>query len=366
MDVALTLPGVLAGIMLLALNAYVLLGGADFGGGVWDLFAGGPRREQQRALIAHAIGPIWEANHVWLILVVVLLFTCFPPAFAAIATELHIPLTLMLIGIVLRGSAFTFRTYDAQDDDVQRRWGLVFSLSSVFTPAALGACIGALASGAVGDASALGLVPFVDRFVAPWANVFVLGVGAFALALFAFLAAVYLAVAAEGDAELQEDFRRRALASGVAVFVCAVGTLLLSRSYAPRVLAGVMQSPTALPLQLATAAAASLALGALVVRRYRVARLAAGGQVSMIVWGWGFSQYPFIIPTTLTIHDAAAPAITLRLTLLALGAGAVVLVPSLVYLFRVFRARPSAFGALDSPGTREPGGSASATPSDRP
>jgi cytochrome d ubiquinol oxidase subunit II len=345
----LTLPGLLAGIMLLALNAYVLLGGADFGGGVWDLFARGPRREAQRELIAHAIGPIWEANHVWLILVVVLLFTCFPPAFAAIVTELHIPLTLMLVGIVLRGSAFTFRTYDAQDDDVQRRWGLVFSLSSILTPAALGICIGALAKGAVGEAGALGVVPFAARFVDPWANLFVLGVGLFSLALFAFLAAVYLTVEAGDDVGLQRDFRRRALVSGVAVFACAFGTLALARTHAPRVVAGVMQSPAALPLQLATAATALLAFGALILRRYRVARLAAGAQVSLIVWGWGISQYPYLIPTTLTLHDAAAPTITLRLTLYALAFGAVILVPSLAYLFRVFKARPSAFATLDDP-----------------
>ena len=350
MESMLTLPNLLAAIILLALNAYVLLGGADFGGGVWDLFASGPRRERQRSLIAHAIGPIWEANHVWLILVVVLLFTCFPPAFAAIATELHIPLTAMLVGIVLRGSAFTFRTYDSQADDVQRRWGLVFSLSSVLTPAALGICVGALASGRVGMAAARGVVPFAERFVRPWANGFVLGVGAFTLALFAFLAAVYLTVEASGDAELQRDFRRRALAAGVAVFVCAAGTLLLAGMHAPRVVEGVMQSPAALPLQLATAATALLAFGALLRYRFRLARIAAGAQVSLIVWGWGISQYPFLIPSTLTIDAAAAPPITLRLTLGTLAAGALVLIPSLVYLFRVFKSRPSAFAALDEPG----------------
>ena len=120
---------IVAGLMLVALIFYALLAGADFGGGVWDLLATGPRAERQRALIADAIGPIWEANHVWLILVVVILFTAFPPAFAAIMTALHIPLTLMLIGIVLRGAAFTFRTYDTQDNDVQRRWSRVFAIA---------------------------------------------------------------------------------------------------------------------------------------------------------------------------------------------------------------------------------------------
>src|SRR5688572_5170487 len=132
-----TLAALLAGAVMVSLNAYVLLGGADFGGGVWDLLAGGPRWKRQRALIAGAIGPIWEANHVWLILVVVLLFSCFPAAFTRMSVTLHIPLTLMLIGIVLRGSAFTFRSYDSQQDDVQRRWGAIFAGASTVTPVLL-------------------------------------------------------------------------------------------------------------------------------------------------------------------------------------------------------------------------------------
>src|ERR671922_207715 len=113
-----TLAEVMAGVLALALNAYVLLGGADFGGGVWDMLASGPRQRRQREVISHAIGPIWEANHVWLILAIVLTFTCFPPVFARLGVLLHIPLTLMLVGIVLRGSAFTFRTYDDERDTV--------------------------------------------------------------------------------------------------------------------------------------------------------------------------------------------------------------------------------------------------------
>lgn len=355
MDALFTLPGALAAVMLVALNAYVLLGGADFGGGVWDLLATGPRRERQRALIAHAIGPIWEANHVWLIFVVVLLFTCFPPAFAAIVTELHIPLTLMLVGIVLRGSAFTFRTYDSQADDVQRRWGLVFSLSSVLTPATLGICVGAIASGAVARAGAAGAAAgFVGRFVHPWTAPFVLAVGAFTLALFAFLAAVYLTVEAADDVAVQDDFRRRALGAGVAVFACAAGTLALARGDAPSVVEGVTASPAALVLQLATAVAAVTAFVALLRRRFRLARLAAGAQVSLILWGLALAQAPWLVPPSLTLSDAAAPAITLRLTLGAVAIGAVILAPSLRYLFRIFKTRPSAFEAVDSPTAEHP------------
>jgi len=131
--------------IMVSLNAYVLLAGADFGGGVWDLLATGPRRERQRQLIASAMGPVWEANHVWLILVVVLLFTCFPPVFSRLAILLHIPLSLMLVGIVLRGSAFTFRSYDSRADLAQRRWGRVFSISSLVTPLLLGVMVGTIA-----------------------------------------------------------------------------------------------------------------------------------------------------------------------------------------------------------------------------
>src|ERR1044072_6470542 len=135
--------------MIGGLVLYALLGGADYGGGVWDWFAFGPHARAKRSLIAEAISPVWEANHVWLILVIVVLFTAFPPAFAAIATALHIPITLLLIGIVLRGTAFTFRTYDVQRDDVQRRWSLVFSIASTITPILLGTTLGAIASGTI-------------------------------------------------------------------------------------------------------------------------------------------------------------------------------------------------------------------------
>ncbi|MEO7964318.1 MAG: cytochrome d ubiquinol oxidase subunit II [Gemmatimonadaceae bacterium] len=344
---SITLAEVLACIMLLALNAYVLLGGADYGGGVWDALASGPRRVRQRALIAHAIGPIWEANHVWLILCVVLLFTCFPAAFARIVTELHVPLTLMLVGVVLRGSAFIFRTYDSQRGDVQRRWGLIFALSSIFTPAMLGIVVGALATGAVGKASQLVNPTFAQRFVLPWLNPFVIGVGVFALALFAFLAAVYLTVESGDDIDLQNDFRRRALGAEFVVFICAFGTQLWAGHFAPSMRHMLTESSLARPLQVATGAAAIMAIAALIARRHLVARVAAAAQVSLILWGWGIASFPYLVPPTITIESAAAPPITLRLTLIVLAAGGVVLVPSIWYLFRVFKSHPMAFDELE-------------------
>src|SRR6185436_5848430 len=139
----------LAGALMASLTLYALFAGADFGGGVWDLLASGPRKRAQRQLIAHAIGPVWEANHVWLILAVVLMFVCFPLAWAALSTALHVPLTLLLVGVVLRGSAFAFRSYGSDDDAAQRRWGRTFAMASVVTPLTLGMCVGATASGAI-------------------------------------------------------------------------------------------------------------------------------------------------------------------------------------------------------------------------
>jgi cytochrome d ubiquinol oxidase subunit II len=322
----------LAGVMLVSLTAYALLGGADFGGGVWDLFASGPRKRDQRELIAEAMGPVWEANHVWLILVIVILFTAFPPAFAAISVALHIPLTLMLIGIVFRGSAFTFRAYDKRTDNVQRRWGRVFSMTSVVTPVLLGVTVGAISSGRLrSDYS-----NFVEAFVEPWLAPFPFAVGFFALALFAFLAAVYLSVEAR-DESLREDFRRRALAAAIAVGAMALAVFLLSANGAPVIRQRLSQSWWTWPLQVATGMFAVCAIAALWKRRFGLARFSAAAQVSLILWGWGVAQYPYLVVPDVTISGAAAPAITLRLVWWALIAGAVLLFPSFYYLFRVFK-----------------------------
>lgn len=347
-----TLAILLGGVMVAALAAYALFGGADFGGGIWDLLAGGPRKREQRALVERAIGPIWEANHVWLVLVVVVLFTGFPVAFAAISTTLFLPLLLLLVGIVLRGAAFTFRTYDRPHDEVQRRWGLVFSSSSVLAPLMLGVVVGALASGRL-RATPAGM-PASGPLA--WLAPFPVVVGLFACALFAFLAAAYLAVEASGP--LREDFRRRAVGAGVAVFATALAAGLLSAREAPLVFAGLTRRAWSLPLHLATAAAAVTAFAALFARRFRLARLAAAAQATLIVVGWGASQYPYLVVPDVTLASASAPARTQALLLGALGLGALTLFPSLWLLFRVFKGeRPFAVldrgGAAESPRRRE-------------
>src|SRR5687768_522454 len=280
----LTIAEVTAWVVVVALNAYVLFGGADFGGGVWDLFASGPRQERQRALVANAIGPIWEANHVWLIVVVVVLFVCFPIAFSGLATILHIPLSLMLVGIVLRGSAFVFRAYSYGPRAEQRRWGHVFAVSSLITPIVLGICVGAVVSGTVGDALAkidpgpdfpLGGLPptrsaapppdwtFASLYVTPWLTGFSVAVGAMTLALFSFLAAVYLTVEAEGDPALQHDFRQRALLAAGASLATALVALVVG-GLRGGVMGRLVGTGWSLPLLSASALAAGVAIVALV------------------------------------------------------------------------------------------------------
>ena len=324
---------IIAGVMVASLVIYALLGGADYGGGVWDLFAFGRRARQQRALIAEAISPVWEANHVWLILVIVISFTAFPPAFAAIATALHIPITLLLIGIVLRGTAFTFRTYDAQRDEVQRRWSLVFSSASIITPILLGTTLGAIASGTIRVENGVVTTGFFSSWLAP----FPLAVGLFALTLFAFLAAVYLTVEAQQH-QLQEDFRLRALLSGAAVGLLALTVFILAKNGAPTVRAGISRSWWALGLHVFTAIFATAAFYALWTRRYKLARICAAAQVTLILLGWAFAQFPHLVEPDITISSAAAPQITLELLLAALAVGAIVLFPSYYYLLRVFKA----------------------------
>ena len=297
----------------------------------------GPARERHDGAAAardhrDAIGPVWEANHVWLIVAIVLVFTGFPRAFAAVSTYLHIPLLLVLIGIVLRGSAFVFRAYGPDDARHERFWGRVFAIASTATPFFLGVIVGALTEGRL-PASPGG--SFVAVYVAPWLTPFSLSVGLFALVLFGYLAAVYLTLEAD-DAEERAAFRKRALLSGAAVGVLAALVPLLS---APDVREALIASAWAVPLHVATGASALAAFAFLWLERYELARLAAAAQVVFILWGWALAQYPYAIRPHLTLADAAAPANVQVLLLQVLGVGAVILIPSLLYLFGIFGPR---------------------------
>ncbi len=319
-------------VMTAGLVLYVLLGGADFGGGMWDLLAFGPRGRAQREAIASAIGPVWEANHVWLILVIVLLFTAFPPAFGLIMTALHVPLTLVLVGVVLRGTTFVFRKYDAQDDAVHRRWSTIFGVSSFLTPLLLGVSLGGLASGDIRAENGV----LTTGFFAGWTTFFALVCGLFAQGLFAFIAAVYLTIDTRYDPVLQDDFRLRALLSGLSLGPVALLLFWLARTEAPLLYSGLTQWWAPLLLGI-TSVCAVWALVALYRRRYRQARGAAVAQVSLVILGWAFAQYPYLIPGTLSYLESAAPGNVLWVQFWCLIAGLPVLVPSLVFLFRTFK-----------------------------
>jgi cytochrome d ubiquinol oxidase subunit II len=322
----------LGAVLLVSLVLYALSGGADFGGGMWDLLATGPRARRQRAAIEHELAPIWEANHVWLILVIVVLFTAFPTAFAAIMTALHIPMAAILLGIVLRGSAFVFRRYDASDDRTHRRWSAIFGAASLFTPFLLGVVLGALASGDI----RVGARGLASGFFAGWTSAFAIMCGLFAQGLFAFLAATYLAVDTDGEPDLQDDFRRRGLAAALFLAPTAALTFLLARHGAPIIFSG-LTSWWAPVLLAVTSVCAVGALWALWARRFRWARAAAVGQVVSILLGWGFAQFPHLVVPDLTLINSAAERATLSLLGWALVGGAVVLFPSFIYLFYIFK-----------------------------
>lgn len=324
-----SLADAVAGVLLVALIAYGVLGGADFGGGVWDALARGPRKEAQRAAIAHAMGPVWEANHVWLVFVVVILFTAFPDAWAALTVALFGPLRLVLVGIVLRGVAFVFRAYAPETGGMGRRFGLVFGVASVVTPLLLGASVGAVSAGRVrivaGEVQALA--------TPPWLSPLSFATALAALSLCAYLAAVFLCVETTG--ELREDFRARALGSGAVVGCGAALTLPLIDVTAPHLWAGLTR-PTVLPVVAGGVLAAVVSLGALARRRFHLARAAAVAQVALVLAGWGLAQHPWLVWPDVTLAAAAAPDATLRFLLASLPFGLAIIGPSLWLLYRVF------------------------------
>lgn len=303
--------------MLLALTAYAIFGGADFGGGIWDLLAAGPRARQQREAIARAMGPVWEANHVWLIFLLVLLFTAFPTAFGMLSVAFFGLFHVALAGIVLRGSAFVFRANTDADSTDWRAWASIFGAASVVTPFLLGSALGAIS----------------DPNHA-WFSPVSLGIGALTLALMAYLAATFLTVETEGS--VQEDFRVRALGSGIAVAVLAVCLLPLIARLSP-LLWQHLSRPQSAPPMLAGALLAAGSAWAVWTRRFKLARAAAVAEVVIVLWGWAFAQWPYLIYPDMTVYQSAASLPTIRFVLTALPFGFALLIPSLLFLFTVFK-----------------------------
>lgn len=321
------------GVLGAGLIVYVLTGGADFGGGIWDLLARGPRKEAQRRAIQDAIAPIWEANHVWLIFVIVILFTVFPKAFAAIGVALHIPLTLALVGICLRGSAFVFRAYGLQEERSQRRWGRAFAWASLLTPLCFGMALAALSTGRIE------IVDGVVRsgFFAGWLTPFAMLVGLFGVVLFALLAAVYLTRQTRGA--VQEDFRRRALGCEVIAGVLAFAVAWRAWIETPAFFVNLLRSPWSLMLQGLTGLAALGTMLTLWKRAFVWARVLVASQVALVVLGWGLAMEQHVIWPALPIEQAGTRRPVLSALFPALAVGALLLLPSLAYLYRVFEKR---------------------------
>lgn len=322
----------LAGVMAVSLILYVLLGGADYGAGLWDLLSSGPLKEEQKRLIANAIQPIWEANHVWLILLLVLLFSGFPLAFGTIMVALHVPILLMLAGIVLRGSAFVFRAYFTPDSGMQRTCAYVFSISSCFTPFFFGVVLASLSDGRVlvsHDSS-------VNGYVLNWLNLFTVTIGILTLTLFGFLAAAYLAVEAPNDV-LRRSFRRRALAAGTVGSGLLSLAVVLSTRYAPGLKEGLVDNGAARLFELLAGVALALAFAGLYKNSFRLSRAMAALHVGSIVIMWVIAQYPYLVRPERTIFNSVASEAIARDLVFASLAGAVVLFPSLGLLLYIFK-----------------------------
>jgi cytochrome d ubiquinol oxidase subunit II len=329
----------LADIMVVALVIYVLLAGADYGAGLWDLFSSGPSRKQQQELIAKAIQPIWEANHVWLVLILVLLFSGFPPAFATIMSALPVPLLLMLAGIVLRGSSFVFRAYSTPGSRMQRFCGYVFSVSSCFTPFFAGVLLGSVSHERVLVSQGVS----VNGYISNWLHPFTICLGLLALALFAFLAAAYLMVECPTE-ELRRIFRFRALLTATAATIIAVATFFMTARSAPGLRESLIHNPLARCFELLAAITLVAALLALCKGRARLSRAMAAAHVASLTLAWAAAQYPYLVRPQWTIFNSVVSENVVRDIVIACVAGAVVLLPSLGLLLYIFKDQRSGEG----------------------
>jgi cytochrome d ubiquinol oxidase subunit II len=335
-----TLPMVFA---LAGLVLYTVLAGADFGAGLWQLVAGrGERGRRIRDFAHHANAPVWEANHVWVIFTITVIWTAYPVVFPSVATTLSIPLSIAAVGIIFRGMSYAFQS--ATEVPRERRFiDLSFALSSIITPYMLGALIGGIASGRVPVGNAAG------DLVTSWVNPTSIVCGILAVATGAFLAAVYLAADARrlGDGELESRFRMRALLSGVAAGAASIAGLIVVSYDVPRLFDG-LTSGWGLAAVVISGVAGLGAMALVWLRRFEIARGAAALAVAALIAGWAAAQRPIVL-VGLTLQAAAAGNATLIAVLIAIVAGGLILAPSLAFLFRL-----SLTGRLDHTAAAEP------------
>jgi cytochrome d ubiquinol oxidase subunit II len=316
-----------AGVLWICATLYAVFGGADFGAGFWALFAGkGERGQRARALVDWAIGPVWEANHVWLIFVLVVLWTAFSVAFSSVMSTLFIPLSLAAVGIVLRGSGFAFHKMARRLRNRQLAERM-FGLSSVLTPFFMGTVVGAIASGRVPVGNAAG------DAVSSWLNAPSVLTGVLFVCTGAYLSAVFLVSDARraGDSDLERYFTTRALGAGLAAGAVALAGILVYRADARFIYDGLTSE--GLPLVIVSAACGLAVLTLLWRGAPRGTRPLAVGAVAAVIWGWAAAQYPYLLPQTLEVEDAAAPDPILAAVLIVFGIAVVVVLPALGLLY---------------------------------
>ena len=324
------LPEICVGFIVLGVTAYAVLGGADFGAGFWDLTAGGAERGGGiRGMVQRSMSPVWEANHVWLIFILVIAWTAFPVAFGSVFSTLSIPLFLAALGIISRGAAFALRGQAATIREA-RALGATFAVSSVLIPFFLGAAIGGVASGRVPVGNVEG------DTVSSWLNPTSVAIGVLAVLTGAYVAAVYMAGDAKraGLPELVDAFRARALGAGVVTGACAIGALFVLRSDA-RALFDGLTSGDGLIAVIASGVAGFVTIVLVWTRRFGPARLTSAIAVAAVTVGWALAQHPYFLPNELTLDEAAASEATLISLIVAVGVGFLILVPSLAYLYRL-------------------------------
>ena len=338
-----SLPGLLALVLGVSLTAYALFAGADFGAGILDLLAG--RRDRDRTAIETAIGPLWEANHVWLIFAVTVLFSAFPAAFSTLGTMLLAPLTVALLAIVVRGAAFGLRSTVDPGTRGHALLSRLFGTASVVAPLAFGSVAGGVAVASHPGGAAVASRPGAARIGGvppiPWTGTFAVAIGALAVCLCAQLAAAFVAarLARAGETPLLARFRARGLQAGGAVLALSLAALGVAGSASPALFRRL--TGPALPLVLFGLVAAALSLLALARCRYRLARAASLLTGAALVWGWLVAQSPRLIGARLTIHTAAATPPALTAVAIACGVVLLGVLPALYVLFVVFaRLRP--------------------------
>ena len=314
-------------VLWIGVTMYAIFAGADFGAGLWSLLSGsGDRGRRPRELVDWAIGPVWEANHVWLIFALVVLWTGFSSTFEAVFSTLFIPLSLAALGIVLRGAGFAFH-HNARRARGRALAERLFGLASVLTPFFLGTVVGSVAGGRVPVGNAAG-----DP-VTSWLNPLSLVIGALFLSTGAYLSAVFLVSDARRAAapDLERYFGTRAIVSAVVTGALATIGLFALRRDARFVFDGLTSD--GLPLVILSALCGIAVLVLIHRRARRGARVLAAGAVASVVWGWGIAQRPYLLPQKLTIADGAAPSATLTSVLVVFGVAVVVVLPALGLLF---------------------------------